>query len=130
MRRRSFQPEAPGPLEERSWPSGVGRAAFHPVVFSVRQYGLVTQRIRASFASFARFRQDDILREDLANVSMPIPFARADGLPEVIDETVDQMQRNLAAHVPFAVRTAQREFIATIRADVEARVRAGDVVLR
>jgi hypothetical protein len=40
------------------------------------------------------------------------------------------MRHDLIAHVPHAIRSAHKDVIAVIRADVEARVRAGDVVLR
>jgi len=42
---------------------------------------------------------------------------------------VDRMQSKPAAGVPCTVRAAQREVIATIHADLGARVRAGYVVL-
>jgi len=103
--------------------------AAEPVVFPLRRYEMVVYRVQLSFSTFTRLRQESLLRDDLRSDVIPVPFARADGLVESIDGSVDRMQTKLAAGVPGAVRAAQREVIATIRADVGARVRAGDVVL-
>jgi len=100
-----------------------------PVVFPLRRYEMVIQRVQLSFSTFTRLRQESLLRDDLRSDVIPVPFARADGLAESIDGSVDRMQSKLAAGVPGTVRAAEREVIATIHADLGARVRAEYVVL-
>jgi hypothetical protein len=59
-----------------------------------------------------------------------LPFGQADGVRTSIVNIVDRMQHNLAARVPYSIRTARNEVINVIRADLLARVRAGDLVVR
>ena len=47
-----------------------------------------------------------------------------------IDSIVDEMLKAVHAGVPHAVRTAANDVVAVTRAEVEARVQAGDVVVR
>jgi hypothetical protein len=47
-----------------------------------------------------------------------------------IDRIITRMQREISAHVPHAFSQARIDVNAVIRADVEARVRAGDLVVR
>ena len=61
---------------------------------------------------------------------MMIPFERVDGLDVSINRIVNRMQHDLSANVPHAVRSARNDVIAATLADVEARVQAGDVVVR
>lgn len=132
MRRRAFRPEPPGPLEDRSTPSGAAAAAApaEPVVFSFRRLERVTAHIQYSFSFFTRFHQYSRLREELKSDVIPIPFARADGLAEVIDAVVDDLQDEFPSGSPRAVHRAQKEVIATMRVQLANRVRAGDVILR
>ena len=75
----------------------------------------------ATFPSFAT-RFDDVV--------VMIPFGRVDGLGVSINRIVNRMQHDLSANVPHAIRSARNDVLAVTRAEVEARVRAGDVVVR
>jgi hypothetical protein len=59
-----------------------------------------------------------------------LPFGRADGIRGTIVGIVERMERDFRAHVPHAFRQARIDVNAAIRADIEARVRAGDLVVR
>lgn len=59
-----------------------------------------------------------------------IPFAGVDGLGASTDRIVDRMRHDLTAHVLHAVRSAYKDVIAVTRADLQARIRAGDLVVR
>jgi hypothetical protein len=130
MRRRAYRPEAPDCLEDRSLLSGVAGLSAHPVVVSRRQLSQTIEHIKFAFGEFTPFRVVHILRDDLHNVAKPVPFGRVDGLDATIDRIVDRMQHDLSARVPHPIRSAQHALLVVIRADVLARVRAGDVVLR
>ena len=130
MRRRAYRPEVPDCLEGRSLLSGVAGLSAHPVVMSHRQLNQTFEHIKFAFGEFTPFRVAYVLRDDLHNLAMPVPFGRVDGLDEAIDRIVDRMQHDLSAHVPHPIRSAQHALIAAIRANVAARVRSGDVVFR
>ncbi len=83
-----------------------------------------------SFGAFTRFHVVSDLRDELQGEATAVPFGRADGLGPSIDGILDEMQRALSARVPYAIRTAQRDVIATVRAGVSARIRSGDLILR
>jgi hypothetical protein len=53
-----------------------------------------------------------------------------DGLGVSINRIVTRMQHDLSAHVPHAIRSARNDVLAVTRAEVKARVQAGDVVVR
>jgi hypothetical protein len=128
MRTRAYRPEVPGLLEGRSLLSGVaGQAA--PYVFRVGQYKLYVVHTQANFTSFARYGDATQIRHEFEDVIPLIPFALADGLPSKFDSIVDQMVGDVRAGVQHAIRSAYDELIAATRAEVEARVQAGDVVL-
>jgi hypothetical protein len=59
-----------------------------------------------------------------------IPFERVDGPDVSINRILNRMQHDVSANVPHAFRSARDSVIAVTRAEVEVRVRSGDVVLR
>jgi hypothetical protein len=130
MRTRAYRPEAPCCLEDRSLLSGVAGHPVDPFVFSRRQFNVFAEHVRIGFDLFARYREVSQLHEEIDTVIVLIPFARVDGLEVSIDRIVDRMRHDLSAGVPHAIRSALKDVIAVTHADVQARVRAGDVVLR
>ena len=141
MRTRAYRPEVHGCLEDRSLLSGVAGLSAHPVVLLNRKLDIVIEHMESSFQSFAgdrpsvshlRARGPLIaeLRESLRNVAVMIPFGRVDGLGVKINHILDRMQQDLSARVPNAIRSASDDVIAVTRAEVKARVQAGDVVVR
>ena len=129
MRTRAYRPEVPGCLEDRSLLSGVAGPSADPVVFSRHRLSFIVDHIQNGFALFARYRDISQLYSEVDDVVVMVPFGRADGLRGSIDRIVSRMQRDLSAHVPHAFRRARIDVNATIRADVEARVQAGDLVV-
>lgn len=130
MRRRAFRPEVTGCLEDRSLMSGVGGLSADPVVLPRLRYIKVGEHIESSFLLFARDRHLFHLREQLRDVAVIIPFGRTDGLGASINRILSRMQDDLAARVPHAVRLASDDALAVTRDMVNARVQAGDVIVR
>jgi hypothetical protein len=130
MRTRAYRPEVPGCLEGRSLLSGVAGPSVHPVVLLHRQLNLVVDRMQGGFVLFARYHSVSQLRNEIDDVVVMIPFERLDGLDVSIDRIVDRMAQDISAHVPGAIRSASHDVTAATIADVKARVRAGDVVVR
>jgi hypothetical protein len=134
MRTRAYRPEVPGCLEDRSLLSGAAGLSADPVVLSRLRLNKVAEHVRASFLTFARdakvFHEVSHLGDDIYDAVVVIPFGRVDGLGVSINRILSRMQHDLSAHVPHAITSARDDVLAVIRADVEARVRAGDVVVR
>lgn len=130
MRKRAYRPEVPDCLEGRSLLSVVAGPSPNPAVISPQLLTKVTQQMQLGFQLFARDRVDATLRDDLYNVAVIIPFGRVDGLGVSINRIIDKMQQDLAAGVPRAIRLARNDVLAATRAEVLARVRAGDVIVR
>jgi hypothetical protein len=130
MRTRAYRPEVRDCLEERSLLSGVAGPSADPVVFSRHRLSFIVQHIQQGFDLFARYRDISQLYSEIDDVVVMIPFGRVDGVRGSIDRVVTRMQDDFAAHVPHAFRRARIDVNAVIRADVEARVRAGDLVIR
>ena len=130
MRTRAYRPEAPGCLEGRSLLSGVAGLSADPVVLPRRVFNVVAEQIQSHFQSFGRDRDIAGLRDDLRDVAVIIPFGRVDGLGVSINRIVTRMQDDLSANVPHAIRSALNDVLAATRAEVKARVQAGDVVVR
>lgn len=131
MRKRAYRPVVFDCLEDRSLLSGVAGLSANPVVLSQSHFFKIAERVRLGFQLFGRNRRDiDSITDHIRDVSVWIPFARVDGLGPSIDQILGRMQHDLSAHVPGAVRSARNDVLAVIRADVEARVQAGDVVVR
>jgi hypothetical protein len=120
----------PSSLEERSLPSGIAPLGASPVVFPRLRYERVVEHIHLSFIVYARFGDVDHLIEEIRDVAVMVPFGQVDGLGRRIGRIVDRMEEDLADRVPRALRSAQAEVVAATRAQVQARVRAGDVVVR
>jgi hypothetical protein len=130
MRTRAYRPEAPACLEDRSLLSGVAGPSADPVVLPLRRYDLVVEQLRLSFQLFARDIETNHLLDEIHDVAVIIPFGRVDGLGVTIKSIVRRMEDDLHAKVPHAVRTAFLDVIAATHAEVVARVRSGDVVVR
>jgi hypothetical protein len=130
MRTRAYRPEVPGCLEVRSLLSGVAGLSAHPVVLSRRQFNFVAEHMRIGFDLFVRHRDVSQLRGEINDLVVMVPFGQVDGLGVSINRILNRMQHDLSANVPRAIRAALNDVIAVTRADVEARVRAEDVVVR
>jgi hypothetical protein len=130
MRTRAYRPEVPVCLEDRSLLSGVAGPSADPVIFSRHRLSFIVQHIQQGFDLFARDRDVSHLRSEIDDVVVMIPFGRADGVRGSLDRVVNRMQREISAHIPLAFRRARIDVNAVIRAQVEARVRAGDLVVR
>ena len=143
MRTRAFRPEVPGWLEDRSLLSGVAGLSSDPVVLPMHTLLFVQDQIREFFVLFARHIEPvDASRTEspggdttqllveLHYLAGMIPFGQVDGLGVASERIVGNMRRDLAAHVPNAILSARNEELAVFRADVEALVRAGEVVVR
>jgi len=135
MRSRAFRPEIPGCLEDRSLLSAVAGLSTAPVVFSHRRSEKVDEHIRTAFLMFSRDHDVHRLLREVHDVAVMIPFGRVDGLGASIRRIVKGMQNNLSVDVPPAVRSVVitstlNDVIAATRAEVEARVQTGDVVVR
>jgi hypothetical protein len=131
MRTRAYRPEVPGCLENRSLLSGVAGVSADPVILLQFKLNKVAELTRDYFVTFGeRDRSVADLRVALIDVIVMIPFERVDGLGASINGILGRMQKDLSANVPDAVRTAGNDVIAATRAEVEARVQAGDVVVR
>ena len=130
MRTRAYRPEVSGCLEGRLLLSGVAGRPAAPYVLTGRQFKSFVVHLDAEFDIFRHTKDGSHLIDGLKNLIPLIPFARADGLPAKLNHIVDQMGRDIHANVPQPVRTAANEILAVTRAELEARVQAGDVVLR
>ena len=130
MRTRAYRPDVSCRLEGRQLLSGVTGRPADPYVFSSNQSKLVVSIVARSFTVYARNHDRILLPRDLDDVIAIIPFSRADGLPSKFDDIVNEMLHDIHADVPHAIRTAANEVIAVTRAELEARVQAGDVVVR
>lgn len=131
MRKRAYRPEVSGYLEDRTMLSHVAVVPGHPVVLLNRNLSRVFQQMKTEFFIFARGHAVaiDALRDDLRDVAVIIPFGQGDGLGVTINHILDRMEQNLSARIPRAVASARDAVIAATRAEVLARVRAGDVVV-
>ncbi len=130
MRTRAYRPEIPGCLEDRSLLSGVAGPSADPVVFSRHRLSFIVQHIQQGFDLFARYHDISQVRSEIDDVVVMLPFGRADGIRGSLDRVVARMQREIRAHVPGAFHRARIDVTNVIRADVEARVRAGDLIVR
>ena len=130
MRTHAYRPEFSGCLEDRSLLSGVAGVSADPVVLPRVWFQFVNQEMRVNFVEFTKNRDVPDLRGDLKDVAFLLPFAKADGLGASINVILKTMQQDLASDVPDAVRLARNEVLAATRAEVEARVQSGTVVVR
>ena len=130
MRTRAYRPEVPGCLEDRSLLSGVAGPSADPVIFSRHRLSFIVQHMQQGFDLYARYRDVSLIHNEVDDVVVMLPFGRADGIRGSIFRITTRMQNEISAHVPHAFRRARIDVNAAIRADVEARVRAGDLVVR
>jgi hypothetical protein len=86
--------------------------------------------MRQGFILFGRYHDFANLQSEMNDVSGMIPFAQVDGLGVSIQRILNRMQHDFFAHVPHFWSSARHDVIAVTFAAVEARVRAGDVVVR
>ena len=131
MRTRAYRPEVSGCLENRLLLTGGAGLSADPVVLLHFKFHKVAIQTRNDFVIFGE-RDPTVadLHSDLYSLIVMIPFERVDGLGASINGILDRMQQDLSDNVPDAVRTAGNDVIAATRAEVEARVQAGDVVIR
>jgi hypothetical protein len=132
MRKRAYTPEFSCALENRSLLSGFAASGLsaHPSVITRAQFNLVPERIQAAFHQYRQGFGMAKLHEEIFGDIVNIPFARADGLAESVNGILNKLQQDAQARVPNAVSKAHNDVIAVTRADVQARVQAGDIVVR
>lgn len=136
MRKRAYRPEVLDCLEDRSLMSGVAGPSADPIYLSRRRLGQVIDHMRLGFDVFVKdlgrshHYSDEHLRDTLYNVAVIIPYGRVDGLGVKINAIVDRLHDDLFDNVPHAIRSAAHDVIAATLAEVAARVRSGDVVVR
>lgn len=126
MRRRAYRPEVPDCLEGRSLLSGLA----HPAVLQRRQLVFILDHMRNGFVLYTRQHDIGQVYSEIDDVIVNIPYERTDGLDASIDNIVEKMRQEVRANVPGAIRAASREVTAVTVAQLKARVRAGDVVVR
>lgn len=130
MRTRAYRPQAPVDLEARSMLSGVAGLRHDPVVLPRRQLNFILDHLQSGFILYTRYHDLSQVRNEVDDVLVKIPFERADGLDVKIDRILSTFRRELAVGQPNAVDTALHAVIGATQAEVKARVRTGDVVVR
>jgi hypothetical protein len=130
MRTRAYRPEAPGCLEDRSLLSALAGPSAAPVVVSGRVLSSLIEEIDHDFERFAEVQNFSRLRNQLHPAAVLVPFGRVDGLGGSINRILVTMRQEIAAGAPHPVTSAGDDVIAVIRTLVEARIRAGDVIVR
>ena len=130
MRTRAYRPEVSGCLEDRSLLSSVAGLSADPVVLTRREFNLIPEQIHEAFQSSFQNGGISRLRDGIREAVANIPFAGVDGLAVSINGILNRMQHDLSAKVPHAFSSARNDVIAVTRADVQARVQAGDIVVR
>src|SRR5262249_31622121 len=128
MHWRAYRPEVPVCLEDRSLFSVAAGPPADPFVYSRQRFNFFAEHMRIGFDLFGRYRDVTQLHSEIDDIVVLIPFGRLDGLDVSISHIVDRMQHDLSSKVPHAVRSAFHDVIAVAHAEVEARVRAGDVI--
>jgi hypothetical protein len=129
MRTRAFRPETVS-LEDRSLPSGVVGPWSDPVVLPHRQLNFILDHMRGGFILYTRYHDFSQIGSEIDDVVVMIPFQRVDGLDVTIDRILSTLRQELSARNPKALNTAFHAVIGATLAEVQARVRAGDVVVR
>ena len=130
MRKRAYRPEVPCCLENRSLLSGVTGLSAGPTVITRREFNRVPFRVRTAFLAFRQGSGISPLHVDIFDGLAIFPFVHADGLVTSINGIFRTLKHDQCARVPGAVSSAQSQVLAAIRADVQARVRSGDLVVR
>ena len=130
MRTRAYRPQVPDCLEDRSLLSGVAAPSANPVVFSRRQLNFAAEHLQIGFGLYARYRDLSQLHAEIDDSVLMVPFGQADGLEGSVVRILNRMRHDIAAHVPLAFRTARNDVFAVFRANLQARIAAGDLVIR
>ncbi len=130
MRMRAYRPEVPGCLEDRSLLSSVAGLSADAIVLTRREFNMIPEQIQEAFHFFRQGYGVLHLHDEILEAVVNIPFGRVDGLAVSINGILNRMQHDLSAKVPHAISSARNDVIAVTRADVEARVQAGDIVVR
>jgi hypothetical protein len=130
MRTRAYRPEVSGSLEDRSLLSSVAGLSADPIVLTRSEFNLVPERIQEAFYTFRKGFGVSELHDDILNAIVNIPFGRVDGLAKSINGILKMMEQDIHAKVPDAISSAQNDVIAVVRADVQARAQAGDIIVR
>ena len=130
MRTRAYRPEVSDCLEDRLLLSSVAGLSADPIVLTRREFNLIPERIQTGFQLARRDGSIHHLHEEILDAVVNIPFGRVDGLAVSINGILTRMQHDLAAKVPHALSSARNDVIAVTSADVEARIQAGDIVVR
>ena len=130
MRTRAYRPEVSGCLESRLLLSNVAGRPAAPYVLSGHQVKLFVVHLASEFSIYEHIKDITHLQHGLEDLIPFIPYAYADGLPAKFDHILGQMRRDIHSNAPHPIRTASNEVLAVTRAEIEARVQAGDVVLR
>jgi hypothetical protein len=110
--------------------SAVAALSASPAVLSPRELSFILNHVRGGFVDFTRYHDVSQVLAEVDDVIVLVPFARSDGLNASIDGIVEGMRPKIAAHVYGAIRAAYLEVAAVTVADLKARIRAGDVVIR
>ena len=130
MRTRAYRPEVPGCLKHRSLLSSVTGRLANPIALTRREFNLIPEQIQSAFQFSRRNGDFPHLHEEILDAVANIPFGRVDGLAVSINGILNRMRHDLSAKVPDAISSARNDVIAVTRADVQARVQAGDIVVR
>jgi hypothetical protein len=130
MRMRAYHPEVIGYLEDRSLLSSVAGLSADPIVLTRREFNMIPEQIQDAFYVFRQGYGVPQLHVDILDAVVNIPFGRVDGLAVSINGILNRMQHDLAAKVPDAISSARNDVIAVVRADVQALVQAGDLIVR
>jgi hypothetical protein len=90
---------------------------------------MTIDRMRIDFEEYATGGNFSRLRADLQRSAATVPFGRADGLGGAINGILARLQRDIASGAPLPIARAYQDVVATLRADVEARIDDGSLVV-
>lgn len=127
--RRTFVPDALGSLGDRVLLSEAAALPRGPVALSALRFNMSMDMVRNDFELFATSGNFERLRASLARHTVGSPFAQADGLGVTINAILSRIQADLASGAPRPVAAALHQVEAAVRADVQARIADGTVVV-
>jgi hypothetical protein len=90
---------------------------------------LARQQVKGDFELFATNGDFELLRAQLGQDTVVVPFNHAAGLGPKTDAILDQMLADLAAGAPHPIQTAYHRVIAVTDAVVRAEIDSGLVVV-
>ena len=129
MRKRPFVPESPGCLEGRALLSGSGMGHHGPAALSGLAFNLNNQLIKGDFEQYALGHNFKLLQTQIAGHEAAVPFGKVDGLGPTTTAILDQMRAGQASGATSPVAAAYQELSATIKAEVNARIANGTIVV-